>query len=85
MTLSAETIRTAFVESLLDVAPEADLSSLRPDRPMRTQLDIDSFDFLRVLEAFHARTGIEVPEADYARMETFSGALAYLEGRGTSG
>lgn len=78
MSLSAEAIRTAFIESILDVAPEADLQALKPDRPLRAQLDIDSFDFLRVLEALHARTGIEVPEADYPKLDTFGGALAYL-------
>jgi acyl carrier protein len=83
MTLSAEAIRTAFIDSILDVAPEADLQALRADRPMRAQLDIDSFDFLRVLEALHARTGIDVPEADYPKLETFGGALAYLAKRET--
>ena len=81
MTLDAEQIRQAFIDSLLDMAPEADLASVKPNRPLRAQLDIDSFDFLRVLERFHERTGIDVPEADYPRMETLEGALEYVGGR----
>lgn len=85
MTLDADQIRQAFIDSLLDIAPEADIGSVKQSRPLRAQLDIDSFDFLRVLERFHERTGIDVPEADYPKMETLDGAVAYLRGRAGSG
>ncbi|MBI1395976.1 MAG: acyl carrier protein [Betaproteobacteria bacterium] len=81
MTLTPDQLRQALVESILDVAPEADMGTVRPDRPLRAQLDIDSFDFLRVLEGLHARTGIDVPEADYGKMETLESSLAYLATR----
>lgn len=81
MTRSTEELVQAFTESLLEIAPEADLAAVRPDRPLRPQLDIDSFDFLRVLEAFHARTGIDVPEADYAALDTLASASRYLASR----
>ncbi|MFO1322097.1 MAG: acyl carrier protein [Burkholderiales bacterium] len=81
MTLDADMLRQALIDSLLDIAPEAEIGSVRPNRPLRTQLDIDSFDFLRVLERLHERTGIDVPEADYPKMETLDGAITYLKGR----
>lgn len=81
MTLRPQTLRRALEESLLAVAPEADLASLRPDRPLREELDLDSFDFLRVLEQLHTRTGISVPEADYGRLRTLDEAWRYLTTR----
>lgn len=81
MTFDATQLQQAFRESLLDIAPEADLEGLQPRRPLRAQLDIDSFDFLRVLERLHERTGIDVPEADYPKLETLERADAYLRGR----
>jgi len=74
----AASLREALLASLQEVAPELDPARLRADRPLRQQLDIDSFDFLRVLEALQRRTGIEVPEAAYPTFDTLDGALAWL-------
>ncbi len=71
-------LREALVASLQEVAPELDPVALRADRPLRQQLDIDSFDFLRVLEALQRRTGIEVPEAAYPAFDTLDGAVTWL-------
>ena len=78
---TADQIRQALIDSILAVAPEADLDAIRPDRPVRDQIDIDSFDFLTILEQLHERLGIDVPESDYARMTTLDGSIAYLSQR----
>lgn len=78
---TADQIRQALIDSILAVAPEADLDAIRPDRPVRDQIDIDSFDFLTILEHLHERLGIDVPESDYARMTTLDGSIAYLSQR----
>ncbi len=74
----AASLREALLGSLQEVAPELDPARLRADRPLRQQLDIDSFDFLRVLEALQRRTGIDVPETAYPAFDTLDGALAWL-------
>lgn len=81
MTPTAGQIRAALVDCILAVAPEADFAAVRPDRPLRDQIDIDSFDFLTVLEHLHARLGVDVPESDYAHMITLDGSVAYLASR----
>jgi acyl carrier protein len=81
MTPSIDHIRRALIDSILSVAPEADLEAIRPDRPVRDQIDIDSFDFLTILEHLHARLGVDVPESDYGRMTTLDGSVAYLAQR----
>lgn len=75
-------LRASLIASLQEVAPELDPAGLRADRPLRQQLDIDSFDFLRVLEALQRRTGIEVPEAAYPAFDTLDGALDWLLAQG---
>jgi acyl carrier protein len=74
-------IREAVLEALGDVAPEADLNAINPEKSLREQLDIDSFDFLTFLQNVHDRLGIDVPESDYAELETLRGAVAYLSSR----
>ncbi len=38
-------------------------------------------DFLNALVAIHARTGVDVPESDYAQVATLEAAAAYLAAR----
>jgi acyl carrier protein len=85
MSYTREQIRQALIDSILAVAPEADFDTVRPDRPVRDQLDIDSFDFLTILEHLHRRIGVNVPEADYGRMITLDGSVDYLVGRLVAG
>ena len=35
-------------------------------------------DFLNFITALHARLGVNVPEADYAKVATIAGAQTYL-------
>lgn len=75
---SAEQLLQTVVEALQEIAPEADLSRVDRERSLRAQLDIDSFDFLRLLIALQERTGVEVPEAEYRRVDSLSGLVACL-------
>ena len=74
-------IRKTLLDALGSVAPEADFDALRPERPLRDQLDIDSFDFLNVILRLHEKLGVDIPEADYAKLATLASALDYLAAR----
>ena len=71
-------IRALFAELIGEIAPEADMSSLADDEDMREALDLDSMDFNNLIIALHKRTGIDVPKADYSKLFTMRGAVAYL-------
>ena len=81
MTVNRDEVRTALIDCILAVAPEADFTQVRPDRPVRGQLDIDSFDFLTILEHVHEKIGVDVPESDYGKMITLDDSVDYLAGR----
>ncbi|MCL4184164.1 MAG: acyl carrier protein [Burkholderiaceae bacterium] len=81
MTATLPELRQAVIDSVRTIAPEADFEALDPRRPMREELDIDSFDFLNVLIELHGRTGVEIPEADYGKVGTLEALLAYLAQR----
>jgi acyl carrier protein len=78
MNMSRDEVRKALIDSILAVAPEADFEEVRPDRPVRDQLDIDSFDFLTILQHLHEKIGVNVPESDYGKMITLDGSVDYL-------
>lgn len=78
---SAEEIRAVLLSALRGIAPEADPASLDPEESLREQLDLDSMDFLNFVIAVHERLGVEIPEADYPRLASLDGAVAYLQGK----
>ena len=79
--MTREEIRGAVVAALTGVAPEIDPGGVPPDEPFRDAYDLDSMDFLNFVIGVHTRLGVDVPEADYAKMATLNGAVAYLATR----
>jgi acyl carrier protein len=71
-------LERTVLDALGEVAPEADLEAIERDVPLRDQLDIDSMDFLNFVIAVNERTGIDIPESDYASLATLDGCLEYL-------
>ncbi|MGE8451855.1 MAG: acyl carrier protein [Pseudomonadales bacterium] len=71
-------IRVAAVATLQSIAPEVETDKLRPDRPLRKQVDLDSMDWLNFLIGLHEKLGVDIPEADYARLVTLDDVVAYI-------
>ena len=76
--MTREEVRATMLRVLGEIAPEADLSALKPDVAFRDQLDLDSMDLLNVVIGLHAAFGVEIPEADYSSLATPEGCVDYL-------
>jgi len=72
-----------LIETLQFIAPEVEASELRPDRPLRQQVDLDSMDWLNFLIGLSERLKVSIPEADYRRLVTLADLVTYLQGRMT--
>ena len=70
--------RRIVVEALARLAPETDPAELAGNADLRSELDLDSMDFLNFIAALHERTGMDIPEAHYSKLSTLDGAVAYL-------
>ena len=71
-------LREVVLKVLGGIAPEADLSRLKPQARIRDQLDIDSMDFLNFVIGLHQELKVEIPERDYGQLATLAGCTAYL-------
>jgi acyl carrier protein len=80
--LTTDEIRSTVLRILGEIAPEANLTRIKPDVSFRDQLDIDSMDFLNFVIAVHEALHVEIPEADYPKMATLNGCVEYLAARG---
>lgn len=74
-------IERLVLQELEAIAPEVDGATLVRDRALRLQVDLDSIDWLNFLIALHERTGVDIPEADYARLGTLADLFGYLRAR----
>jgi acyl carrier protein len=83
-TPAEERIRATIFEVLSAIAPELDPASIKPDKPLREQVDLDSFDYLNVIIALHERLGVDIPEADYQKLVTLDGMVDYLARHSTA-
>jgi acyl carrier protein len=76
----------ALLERLLHgIAPEVDLGQVDGAEPLHDAADLDSMDFLSLMAALYAETGIEVPERDYPRVASVDGFVAYVRAAETAG
>ncbi len=68
----------AVLDIIADIAPDEDLSQVKPDVRLRDQLELDSMDFLDIVMELRKRHGIEVPEADYIQLASLDSSAEYL-------
>jgi acyl carrier protein len=76
--MTQDQCKAAVLAIIADIAPDEDLSEIKPDLRLRDQIDLDSMDFLDIVMELRKRHGIEVPEADYGRLASLDGCAEYL-------
>ncbi|HJL39941.1 MAG TPA: acyl carrier protein [Myxococcales bacterium LLY-WYZ-16_1] len=77
--MNDQEVRQIILDIIHDIAPDEDLSDVKPDVRLRDQLDLDSMDFLDIVMELRKRYKIEVPEEDYMELSTLDGCVAYLK------
>ena len=76
--MTNDDIKKLVTEIIADIAPDEDLSGLKPDVRLREQLQLDSMDFLDIVMELRKRHGIEVPEKDYPQLASLDSCAEYL-------
>jgi acyl carrier protein len=78
--MNEKEVRALAAEVLAGIAPEADLATVGDAEDLREALDLDSMDFLNLVIGIAQRSGHAIPEADYPKLFTLKGMVAYLVG-----
>lgn len=76
--MTKDEVKKVVLDIIADIAPDEDLSNLKPDVRLRDQMQLDSMDFLDIVMELRKRHGIEVPEADYMKLATLDSCGEYL-------
>lgn len=76
--MTKEECKKVVLDIIAEIAPDEDLSNVRPDVRLRDQLDLDSMDFLDIVMELRKQHGIEVPEEDYPKLASLDSCAEYL-------
>ena len=76
--MTAEQVKKIILDIIAEIAPDEDLSEVKPDVRLRDQLDLDSMDFLDIVMELRKQHGIEVPESDYQKLASLDSCADYL-------
>lgn len=76
--MTKDECKKLVIDIISDIAPDEDLSDIKPEVRLREQLQLDSMDFLDIVMELRKRHGIEVPEADYMRLASLESCAEYL-------
>ncbi|MBL9215235.1 MAG: acyl carrier protein [Opitutaceae bacterium] len=76
--MTKEDCKKLVIDIIADIAPDEDLSAIKPDVRLRDQLQLDSMDFLDIVMELRKRHNIEVPEADYMHLASLESCAEYL-------
>lgn len=76
--MTKDECKKAVLDIIADIAPDEDLTHIKPDVRLRDQVQLDSMDFLDIVMELRKRHGIEVPEAEYGRLASLESSAEYL-------
>ncbi len=79
--MNEQDARTAVLAAINEVAPDVDTEGLDGSSRLRQDLELDSLDFLRLLEVLAQSTGVSTPEDDYADLITVQRLVDYFAAR----
>lgn len=79
--MNQQDARTAVRAAIAQVAPDVDVDGLDDDARLRQDLELDSLDFLSVMENIARTTGVDIPEKDYPQVTTIRGLTTYVSAR----
>ncbi|MEO8282796.1 MAG: acyl carrier protein [Pseudarthrobacter sp.] len=64
------------------VAPDVEPEDLEGEARLRQDLELDSLDFLHLVEVIATATGVDIPESDYPQVATVQGLTDYVAAHG---
>jgi acyl carrier protein len=76
--MTKDECKKLVLDIIADIAPDEDLSDVKPDVKLRDQLELDSMDFLDIVMELRKQHSIEVPEGEYEQLASLDSCAEYL-------
>lgn len=79
--MDIEQTRREVLAAVASIAPESDASLIRPEQPLRDQIEFDSLDWLNLVAGLRDRLQLDIPPSDYDQLTTLDAIVAYIAAR----
>ncbi len=79
--MTPDQARAALQEAIGHVVPGADLSGLAADADLRDAFELDSLDFVEVVEQMSAIVGVRIEDHEAESLRTVESAARFLSAR----
>ncbi len=79
--MTTQDARRSVADALTQIVPDADVDAIPGDAALRTELELDSLDFLTFVELLSSATGVRIDELDYPHLATLDSSVAFLVDR----
>jgi acyl carrier protein len=79
--MTPDRARTMIQQALRRIVPDADFDILADDADFREELELDSLDFLSMIEDLSIRAHCRIDEDDYEHLRTMRGVIDLLAHR----
>ena len=79
--MTEEEARSILEEEILHIVPDADFTEIPDDAELRDELELDSLDFLVLVERLCLRGHCRIDEHDYPDLRTMGDSIRLLVSR----
>lgn len=76
--MKPEEVKSILKKIFHEIAPEINFNNLDTSCPLRDQVDIDSFDFYRIIVMVNQRTGVNVPDSKVIEFRNMDQLIQYI-------
>ena len=76
--MTKDEIENIIIKNIFEIAPDIEEDEIEPNENLQRSLEIDSFDFLKILTYMNEEVGVSVPESDYAKVDTLEKMTDYF-------
>lgn len=76
--MNSQEVKSLLKEIFHEIAPEIEFDHLNTSRALRDQVDIDSFDFYRIIVLVNQRSGVNVPDSKVAEFRNIDQLINYI-------
>ena len=76
--MNRQEVTSSLKEIFHEIAPEIEFDRLDHWRPLREQVEIDSFDFYRIIVLVNQRTGVNVPDSKIAEFRNMDQLVKFI-------
>jgi acyl carrier protein len=76
--ITTDEAQSLLEATLRDIVPDASLDGLSPDTDVRETFELDSLDFVELVERLGQRAGFRIDEDDTEQLRTLASATAFI-------